>query len=292
MSNSTSNSIDNTTGLAGEPSPVPMQYTTLNTGAKIPMVGFGVYQVPPAQTKQAVLEALKAGYRLIDTAEYYRNEREVGQAIREAAQALGIPRNQIFVTTKLPPQSSYQAAAQRIQESYEALDCGPIDLMIIHWPGSANVETYRALEDAVKDGKLKAIGLSSFYGSDYQEILDKCDVVPVLDQNETHVFRQQLDFQPVLEKHGTKLESWSPFAEGAHDVFHNPALEKIAHKHGMTTAQVMLRYFVDRGIIVIPKTVHADRMRENIDLFRPGFELDDEDRAAIRSLDRNRSLWE
>lgn len=285
-------SIDNTTGIAGEPSPVPMRYTTLNTGAKIPLVGFGVYQVPPAQTKQAVLEALKAGYRLIDTAEYYRNEREVGQAIREAGQTLGIPRDQIFVTTKLPPQSSYQAAARRIQESYEALDCGPIDLMIIHWPGSANVETYRALEDALKGGKLKAIGLSSFYGAEYQEILDRCDIVPALDQNETHVFRQQLDFQPVLEKHGTKLESWSPFAEGAHDVFRNPTLAAIARKHGMTIAQVMLRYFVDRGIIVIPKTVHADRMRENIDLFRPGFELDDEDRAAIRGLDRNRSLWE
>jgi 2,5-diketo-D-gluconate reductase A len=287
-----SNSIDNTTGLAGEPSPVLMRYTTLNTGAKIPMVGFGVYQVPPAQTKQAVLEALKAGYRLIDTAEYYRNEREVGQAIREAEKTLGIPRNQIFVTTKLPPQSSYKDAALRIRESYQALGCGPIDLMIIHWPGSANTETYRALEDALKDGTLKAIGLSSFYGSDYQEILDKCDVVPALDQNETHVFRQQLDFQPVLEKHGTKLESWSPFAEGAHHVFTNPTLEKIARKHHVTTAQVMLRYFVDRGIIVIPKTVHADRMRENIDLFRPGFGLDDEDRQAIRSLDRNRSLWD
>jgi 2,5-diketo-D-gluconate reductase A len=286
-----SNSVDNTTGLAGEPSPVPMQYTTLNSGAKIPMVGFGVYQIPPAQTKQAVLEALKVGYRLIDTAEYYRNEREVGQAVREAGQSLGIPRDQIFVTTKLPPQSSYQSAAQRIQESYEALNCGPIDLMIIHWPGGANVETYRALEDARKNGTVKAIGLSSFYGSDYQEILDKCSVVPALDQNETHVFRQQRDFQPVLEEHGTKLEAWSPFAEGEHDVFNNPTLKKIGQKHGMTTAQVMLRYLVDRGIIVIPKTVHVDRMRENIDLFRPGFELDDEDRKAIVALDRRRSLW-
>ena len=281
------NALDST-GLAGEPSPVPMRYTTLNTGAKIPMVGFGVYQIPPSETKQAVLDALKAGYRLIDTAEYYRNEREVGQAIRES----GIPRDQIFVTTKLPPQGSYDAAAARIRESYQALSVGPIDLMIIHWPGGDNVATYRALEDARKKGLVKAIGLSSFYGREYQEILDDCDVVPALDQNETHVFRQQLDFQPVLEKNGTKLESWSPFAEGAHDVFRNPTLKRIAAKYRVTTAQVMLRYFVDRGIIVIPKTVHADRMRENIDLFRPGFELSGSDREAIRLLDRNRSLWD
>ena len=281
------NALDST-GLAGEPSPVPMRYTTLNTGAKIPMVGFGVYQIPPSETKQAVLDALKAGYRLIDTAEYYRNEREVGQAIRES----GIPRDQIFVTTKLPPQGSYDAAAARIRESYQALSVGPIDLMIIHWPGGDNVATYRALEDARKKGLVKAIGLSSFYGREYQEILDDCDVVPALDQNETHVFRQQLDFQPVLEKNGTKLESWSPFAEGAHDVFRNPTLKRIAAKYRVTTAQVMLRYFVDRGIIVIPKTVHADRMREYIDLFRPGFELSGSDREAIRLLDRNRSLWD
>lgn len=281
------NALDST-GLAGEPSPVPMRYTTLNTGAKIPMVGFGVYQIPPSETKQAVLDALKAGYRLIDTAEYYRNEREVGQAIRES----GIPRDQIFVTTKLPPQGSYDAAAARIRESYQALSVGPIDLMIIHWPGGDNVATYRALEDARKKGLVKAIGLSSFYGREYQEILDDCDVVPALDQNETHVFRQQLDFQPVLEKNGTKLESWSPFAEGAHDVFRNPTLKRIAAKYRVTTAQVMLRYFVDRGIIVIPKTVHPDRMRENIDLFRPGFELSGSDREAIRLLDRNRSLWD
>lgn len=161
------NSVDDTTGLAATPSPFPMRYTTLNTGAKIPMVGFGVYQIPPAQTRQTVLEALKAGYRLIDTAEYNRNEREVGQAIREAGKTFGIPREQIFVTTKLPPQPSYEAAARRIQESYEALDCGPINLMIIHWPGGANMETYHALENALKDGKLKAIGLSSFYGAEY-----------------------------------------------------------------------------------------------------------------------------
>lgn len=281
------NALDST-GLAGEPSPVLMRYTTLNTGAKIPMVGFGVYQIPPSETKQAVLDALKAGYRLIDTAEYYRNEREVGQAIRES----GIPRDQIFVTTKLPPQGSYDAAAARIRESYQALSVGPIDLMIIHWPGGDNVATYRALEDARTKGLVKAIGLSSFYGREYQEILDDCDVVPALDQNETHVFRQQLDFQPVLEKNGTKLESWSPFAEGAHDVFRNPTLKRIAAKYRVTTAQVMLRYFVDRGIIVIPKTVHPDRMRENIDLFRPGFELSGSDREAIRLLDRNRSLWD
>ncbi|AZN76691.1 hypothetical protein CXB72_06005 [Lactobacillus acidophilus] len=136
-------------------------------------------------------------------------EKEVGQAVRES----GIPRNEILVTTKMPPQANYQEAAKRIDESLAALDIDYIDLMLIHWPGRNNVETYRALEDAQKVGKVRSIGLSSFYGSEYQQILDECDVVPVVDQNETHVFRQQKEFQKVLKSHGTELEAWSPFAE-------------------------------------------------------------------------------
>lgn len=263
-----------------------MEYTTLNNGIKIPMVGFGVYQIPPRQTAKAVTTALNDGYRLIDTAEYYRNEREVGQAIRQS----GIPRDQIFVTTKMPPQASYQAAAQRIDESLAALNIDYIDLMIIHWPGRANVENYRALEDAQKAGKLRSIGLSSFYGRDYQEILDKCDIVPVLDQNETHVFRQQRDFQKVLEKNGAKLESWSPLAEGRHGVFENPVLTKVAQTHNKTVAQVILRYLVQRGIIVIPKSVHADRIAENIDLF--DFELTADEMSQIEALDQEKSVFD
>lgn len=143
-----------------------MEYTTLNTGTKIPMVGLGVYLIPAAETKTAVSEAIKAGYRLIDTAEYYHNEKEVGQAIAES----GIPRDQFFITSKIPPQPSYEAAAKRIDESCAAIGNDYLDLMLIHWPGSANVENYRALEDAQKAGKVKAIGLSSFYGHDYQEM--------------------------------------------------------------------------------------------------------------------------
>lgn len=145
-----------------------MEYTTLNNGQKLPLVGFGVYQIPPRQTAEAVTTALNDGYRLIDTAEYYRNEKEVGAAVRQS----DIPRDEIFVTTKMPPQPSYAAAAQRIDESLRALDIDYIDLMLIHWPGRANVENYRALEDAQKAGKVRSIGLSSFYGQEYQEILD------------------------------------------------------------------------------------------------------------------------
>lgn len=262
-----------------------MEYTTLNNGIRIPMVGFGVYQIPPRQTVEAVTTALNDGYRLIDTAEYYRNEKEVGQAIRES----DIPRDQIFVTTKMPPQPSYETAVQRINESLAALDIDYIDLMIIHWPGSANVENYRALEDAQKTGKLRSIGLSSFYGQDYQEILDKCDVVPVLDQNETHVFRQQREFQKVLEQHGTKLESWSPLAEGRQGIFHNAVLMQIAQAHSKSVAQVILRYLVQRDIIVIPKSVHADRIAENIDIF--DFKLTNDEMDQIAALDQEKSAF-
>lgn len=262
-----------------------MEYTTLNNGIKIPLVGFGVYQIPPRQTAQAVTTALNDGYRLIDTAEYYRNEAEVGQAIRQSS----IPRDQIFVTTKMPPSASYDTAAQRIDESLKALNIDYIDLMLIHWPGSANVENYRALEDAQKAGKLRSIGLSSFYGAEYQQILDECDIVPVLDQNETHVFRQQQDFQPVLEKHGTKLESWSPLAEGQHDVFNNPILKQIATAHHKTVAQVILRFLTQRGIIVIPKSVHPDRIAENIDIF--DFKLTPDEMDQVKTLDRGRTIF-
>lgn len=262
-----------------------MEYTTLNNGIKIPLVGFGVYQVSPRQTVKTVTTALNDGYRLLDTAEYYRNEKEVGQAVRQS----DIPRDQIFVTTKMPPQPSYQAAAQRINESLAALDIDYIDLMLIHWPGSANVENYRALEDAQKAGKLMSIGLSSFYGSDYQEILDQCEIVPVLDQNETHVFRQQRAFQKVLEENGTKLEAWSPLAEGRQGIFQNLTLKKIAHSHDKSVAQVILRFLVQRGVIVIPKSIHPDRIAENIDLF--DFALTDDEMAQIRQLDQDQSAF-
>ncbi|WP_283583628.1 aldo/keto reductase [Limosilactobacillus difficilis] len=262
-----------------------MEYTTLNNGQKLPLVGFGVYQIPPRQTAEAVTTALNDGYRLIDTAEYYRNEKEVGAAVRQS----DIPRDEIFVTTKMPPQPSYAAAAQRIDESLRALDIDYIDLMLIHWPGRANVENYRALEDAQKAGKVRSIGLSSFYGQEYQEILDQCEIVPVLDQNETHVFRQQQEFQKVLEAHGTKLESWSPLAEGQQGIFSNPVLVKIAAAHHKSVAQVVLRFLTQRGIIVIPKSVHPERIAENINLF--DFELTSAEMAQIKTLDQKRSIF-
>lgn len=262
-----------------------MKYVTLNDGYRIPILGFGVYLIPASQTVKAVKTALNDGYRLIDTAEYYNNEKEVGQAVRES----GIPRDEIFVTTKMPPQANYQAATERINESLSALNIDYIDLMLIHWPGINNVETYRALEDAQKAGKVRSIGLSSFYGSEYQQILDECDVVPTVDQNETHVFRQQKEFQQVLNNHGTELEAWSPFAEGRKNIFKNATLNKIAQKHNKTVAQVILRFLIQRGIIVIPKSVHEKRIAENIDVF--DFELDSADMASIGSMDEEKSVF-
>lgn len=161
--------------------------------------------------------------------------------------------------------------------------------MLIHWPGGDNVATYQALEDAQKEGIVKNIGLSSFYGRQYQEILDKCDIVPVVDQNETHVFRQQLDFQPVLEKNGTKLESWSPLAEASSRLMNNATLKKIAAAHNKTVAQIALKTLVQRGIIVIPKSTHESRMKENFDLF--DFTLTDEEQKEIEKLDKGRSIF-
>lgn len=263
-----------------------MQSVTLNDGHKMPILGLGVYLVPESQTVQTVRTALNDGYRLIDTAEYYHNEKEVGQAVRES----GFPRQEIFVTTKMPPQRSYQAAAKRIDESLAALDIDYIDLMLIHWPGGDNVAAYRALEDAQKAGKVRSIGLSSFYGADYQQILTECEVVPAVDQNETHVFRQQKDFQKVLAKHGTKLEAWSPFAEGHKHIFENKTLAEIGHKYDKTVAQVILRYLIQRDVIVIPKSVHAARIAENIKVF--DFKLVAEDMAALAELDEERSAFD
>lgn len=262
-----------------------MEQVKLNNGNEMPILGFGVYQVRPDQTETAVSTALKVGYRLIDTAEYYRNEAETGKAIAES----GIPRNEVFITTKLPPQSSYESAKARIKESAAAIGNDYIDLMLIHWPGGDNVATYQALEDAQKEGIVKNIGLSSFYGRQYQEILDKCDIVPVVDQNETHVFRQQLDFQPVLEKNGTKLESWSPLAEASSRLMNNATLKKIAAAHNKTVAQIALKTLVQRGIIVIPKSTHESRMKENFDLF--DFTLTDEEQKEIEKLDKGRSIF-
>lgn len=262
-----------------------MEHVTLNDGNKMPILGFGVYQIPANHTVQAVKTALNDGYRLIDTAEYYNNEKEVGQAVRES----GIPRNEIFVTTKMPPQNSYQAAAKRIDESLAALDIDYIDLMLIHWPGGNNVDTYHALEDAQKAGKVRSIGLSSFYGSEYQQILDECDIVPVVDQNETHIFRQQKEFQKVLKSHGTELEAWSPFAEGMKNIFNNATLIKIAEKHNKTVAQVILRFLIQRGVIVIPKSIHEKRIAENINVF--DFELNSEDMTMIDSLNEEKSAF-
>lgn len=262
-----------------------MEYTTLNNGIKVPMVGFGVYQIAPSETVTAVTTALQKGYRMIDTADYYHNEKEVGQAVAQS----DVPREQVFITSKIQPTADYATAMKEIDESVSRIG-DYVDLMLIHWPGPANVENYRALEDAQKAGKVRSIGLSSFYGQEYQEILDKCDVVPVVDQNETHIFHQQREFHEQLEQDEVKLEAWSPLVEGVHDVFETPILRQIAQKHHRTTPQIMLRFLVQQGIIVLPRSENPAYIAEDIDLF--SFELDIDDMMAIYKLDQEQSYFD
>lgn len=259
-----------------------MEFVTLNNGIMMPIVGYGVYQIPARQTKNCVLNAFEVGYRLIDTAQYYGNEAGVGQAIGES----GLSRDEIFVTTKL---MSNRHVAESIDESLRKLQSEYIDLLLIHWPMGNDLQTYRVMEDYVKKGKIRSIGLSNFYGSDYENIIKHCQILPAVCQQETHVLYQNKALQELYEKTGTYLEAWSPFGEGKEDIFNHPILMQIARKHQKTVAQVILRFLTQRGIIVIPKTSKRERMIENLSIF--DFNLDIEDVRIIESLDRNRSLF-
>ena len=259
-----------------------MKTVTLNNGVEMPIIGFGVYQIPARDTKARVLDALEVGYRLIDTAQYYGNEAGVGDAIV----ASNIPREEIFVTTKV---MSNQNVSGLIEDSLKKLKTEYIDLLLIHWVMGRDLETYRVMEEYVRKGKVKAIGLSNFYGKDYENIIKNCNILPAVNQQETHVFYQNHELQKLYQKTGTYLEAWSPFGEGKEDIFNNPILATIAKKHAKTVAQVILRFLTQRDIIVIPKSSKKSRMIENISIF--DFELDNEDMSIIKGMDRNQSLF-
>jgi len=256
----------------------------LNNGVEIPDIGYGVYEIPPKITKECVLTALKIGYRHIDTAAYYKNEREVGEATRES----GIPRNEIFVTTKICLAGNYQKACKKIEDCLARLGLDYIDLLLYHWPSGKNVEVYKAMEDYYKKGKIRAIGLSNFYGKKLDEILANCEIVPAVNQIETHVLRNQKEEQALLESKGIVLESWSPLGNGSKKIFNNEILLKIAAKHQKTVAQVSLRYLYQRKVLIIPRSKNEGRMRENFNIL--DFMLDEEDIKEIETLDRKKSL--
>lgn len=262
-----------------------MQYFTLNNGIKIPALGFGVFQVPdPAECERAVAEALNAGYRLIDTAAAYMNEQAVGAAIAKG----GIPRDQLFITTKLWVQDmSYEKAKDAIDRSLKNLGLDYLDLYLIHQPMGDYYGAYRAMEEAYRAGKLKAIGVCNFYPHVLTDFCETVDIVPAVNQVELHPFFAQEKALEVMKEYGVTPEAWGPFAEGQHGIFTHPVLTGIGDKYGKSAAQVALRWNIQRGVVVIPKSVHADRIRQNIDVF--DFELTPEDMAKINALSLGKS---
>lgn len=264
-----------------------MNYVKLNNGVKMPILGYGVYQIADQEEcERCVLDAIEAGYRLIDTAQAYGNEEAVGKAIQKC----GIPREELFITTKVwISNAGYEKAKKSIEESLEKLQLDYLDLVLIHQPFNDYYGTYRAMEDLYKEGKLKAIGVSNFYPDRLIDLIKFNEVVPAVNQVETHVFNQQVKAQEIMKKYGVHVQAWAPFAEGKNDLFSNETLKAVGDKYNKSTAQVALRYLIQREVSVLPKTVNKDRMIQNIDVF--DFELSQEDMDLIATLDQAESLF-
>lgn len=263
-----------------------MQNITLNNGVEIPILGFGVYQIAPKDTKSAVLNAIKAGYRHFDTAQAYANEKEVGEAIRES----GIDRKEFFITSKVWLSNyGYDKAYASVLESLDRMELDYLDLMLLHQPFGDYYGAYHALEKLYKEGKLRAIGVSNFYPDRLSDIVAFNEITLQVNQVETHPLNQQIFAQENMIKNKVQIESWATFAEGRGDIFNNPILKSIADKHGKSTAQVMVRWQVQRGIVCLTKSSCFERMKENIDVF--DFELSAEDMTKIASMDTQTSLF-
>jgi 2,5-diketo-D-gluconate reductase A len=264
-----------------------MQYAVLNNGVKMPLLGFGVYQVPdPAECERSVEEALGVGYRLIDTAAAYRNEEAVGNAIRRS----GIARSEIFVTTKLwVEDAGYEKTKQAFERSMKRLQLDVLDLHLIHQPYGDVYGSWRAMQELHREGRIRAIGVSNFYPDRLMDLIVHNEVVPAVNQIETHPFNQQIETHELLRENGVQHESWGPFAEGKHDIFNNERLRSIGTKHGKSVAQVILRWLVQRGIVAIPKSVRKARIAENFAVF--DFELSADEMASIATLDTKTSSF-
>ena len=257
-----------------------MLHKTLNNGVEMPMLGYGVFQTPPEETARCVREALEIGYRLIDTAQAYANEEGVGAAVR----ASGVPREEVFITSKIwVANMNYERATASIDESLRRLGTDYIDLMLLHQAMGDYPGAYRAMEEAYRAGKLRAIGVSNFYPERLIDVALLAEVVPAVNQIETHPFRQQDAAHEVMASLGVAHEAWAPFAEGRNSIFTNPVLAAIGEKHGKKPGQVILRALIQKDVVVIPKSVRRERMEENFDVF--DFCLDEEDMAAFAALD-------
>lgn len=263
-----------------------MEYVTLNNGIKMPILGYGVYQVDAEETERCVLDAISVGYRHIDTAQAYGNEEGVGNAIEKC----GVSRDELFITTKVwISNAGYEKAKASIEESLKKLKTDYIDLLLIHQPFNDYYGTYRAMEEAYKAGTVHAIGVSNCYPDRLIDLCRFVEVKPVINQVETHVFQQQAKAHEVMEKYGVQHESWGPFAEGCNDFFSNPVLNEIGKKYGKSAAQAALRYLIQSNVVVIPKSTHKERMVQNMDVF--DFSLSMEDMKAIKELDQGESLF-
>ena len=263
-----------------------MDYVTLNNGVKMPQLGYGVYQVSKDECERCVLDALKVGYRHIDTAQSYFNEEEVGNAIEKS----GVPRNEIFLTTKVWIEHyGYEQTKASVYESMQKLKVNYIDLVLLHQPFADYYGAWRALEDMYADGKIRAIGISNFYPDRMVDLASFSRIKPMVNQVETHPFNQQIEAQEWMKKYGVQIEAWAPFGEGRGGLFTNETIAKIAAKYNKTVAQVILRWELQRGIVVIPKSVHIERMEQNLDVF--DFELSDEDMQVMAGLDKKQSSF-
>ncbi len=264
-----------------------MKYVTLNNGVKMPVLGYGVYQIEDLkECERCVLDAIEVGYRSIDTAQTYGNEEAVGRAIRKC----NVPREELFITTKVwISNAGYEKAKISIEESFKKLQLKYLDLVLIHEPFNDYYGTYRAMEEMYKSGKIRAIGVSNFYPDRLIDLIKFNEVVPAINQVETHPFNQQVEAKEIMDKYGVQIESWAPFAEGRNNIFTNETLKKVGDKYNKSTAQVALRYLIQRGIIVIPKSVHKERMIQNFNIF--DFKLDEDDMNKIFKLDKAESAF-
>lgn len=263
-----------------------MKTVKLNNGIEMPQMGYGVYQVSPYECERCVSDALQVGYRMIDTAQAYHNEEGVGNAIKKS----GIARQEIFLVSKIWISNyGYEKAKVSIDESLHKLQTDYLDLMLLHQPFCDRYGAYRALEEAYKAGKLRAIGVSNFYPDHFIDLASNMEIVPAVNQVETHVFDQQTEPQRIMEEFGTHIMSWAPLAEGRNGFFTNSLLSQIGAKYGKTVAQVALRWLIQRGVIIIPKSTHIERMQQNFDIF--DFQLSPEDMASIATLDAGKSLF-
>lgn len=262
-----------------------MQTVKLNCGIDMPIIGYGVYLVDPSVTERCVLDALSVGYRSLDTAQYYENEAMVGSAVRKS----GIPRDEIFITSKLClSRPTYAKAKDNVKGSLHRMGLDYLDLMLIHWPMGNDGEIWAAFEDLVKEGYLRSIGVSNFYPEQFDLLMKGASVIPAVNQIETHVFYQQRPMIAKMAEAGTAVESWGPLAEGLNGIFTNPVLTEVGAAHGKTAAQVALRFLTQQGIIVIPKSVHKERMIQNLDTL--DFTLTGDEMSAIRGLDTGHNL--